>query len=442
MSILPCDPLDKGECPEHLEGSLTSLSAHFRGKRLLFINPPVVCASNIQVGWYSYAHPTSLLKLARHQQDLGHHVTLIDCMDYVEKARPRMAFYKKLPLGAAALKLERSAYILGRGFDWLRTQLQNAAEPDEIWVSCHITFNAELAHRAIRLARERFPNAPVVFGGNYPTLFPDDAGRTGATPHVGPVSGAERYYPDYSLFDRRVDYVVFQLTLGCMNSCAHCLNHRLPRKVVRLDPGEVASHIGRSRSEHGVRTFVNIDPNTAAFGLEAFLEQVVSRELDIDLYFYGGIQPDLVTSSLVRLMQRARVKGFTLPAELGPTANAALNKSYSEGDFRQAVRLFQEADFDLSGVHCTFPVGLKHDRRTEIVARVREIISLGMIVEIAPVALAPGTPEYDRHLYALAGKSLEELNWALWPTLDTQDKISWFARLTGDKLEGYSERAP
>ena len=55
--------------------------------------------------------------------------------------------------------------------------------------------------------------------------------------------------------------------------------------------------------------------------------------------------------------------------------------------------------------------------------------------------LAPGTPAYDRHLYALAGKSLEELNWALWPTLDTQDKISWFARLTGDKLEGFSERA-
>jgi hypothetical protein len=317
------------------------MSAHFRGKRLLFINPPVVCASNIQIGWYSYAHPTSLLKLARHQRDLGHHVTLIDCMEYVEKARPRMTFYKKLPLGAAALNLERSAYILGRGFDWLRTQLQTAAEPDEIWVSCHITFNAELAHQAIRLARERFPNAPVVFGGNYPTLFPDDAGRTGATPHVGPVTGAERCYPDYSLFDRRIDYVVFQLALGCMNNCTHCLNPRLPRKVVRLDPGEVAACIARSCSEHGVRTFVNIDPNTAAFGLEAFLEQVVSRELNIDLYFYGGIQPDLVTSSLVRLMQRARVKGFTLPAELGPTANAALNKSYSKS-YLGAPQMFEK----------------------------------------------------------------------------------------------------
>lgn len=440
MSVPPGEPSIRGARAAHLEESLSPARARFRGKRLLFVNPPVVCASNIQVGWYSYAHPTSLLKLARHQQDLGHHVELIDCMEYVDHGRPRMEFYKKLPLGAAALNLKRSAYILGRGFDWLRVQLQSATEPDEIWVSCHITFNAELAHQAIRLARGRFSKTPVVFGGNYPTLFPDDSGRSGATPFVGSVSGAERCYPDYSLFDRRINYIVFQLTLGCMNRCAHCLNHQLPRKVVRLDPGEVAARIAQSRSEHGVRTFVNIDPNTAALGLEAFLEQVVSQDLDIDLYFYGGIQPDRITRSLVHLMQRARVKGFTLPAELGPKANAALNKSYTEEDFRQAVRLFQEADYDLSKVHCTFPVGLKYDQRTEIIARVREIVRLGMIVEIAPVALAPGTPEYDRHLDALAGKSLEELNWALWPTLDTQDKLFWFARLMGDKLEGLAER--
>ena len=406
-----------------------------RGKRFLFINPPVVCASKIQAGWYVYAHPTSLLKLASYQRDRGHQVTLIDCMEYVDQERPRLEFYKKMPLGAPALKLERSVYVLGRGFHWLRAQLETAVEPDEIWVSCHITFNGELAHRAIEMARDRFPNTPVVFGGNYSTIFPEDAGRSGAVPFAGSVPGADCFFPDYTLFDRPINYMIFQLTLGCMNRCTHCLNHRLPGKVVCMDPEETASQIARNRRAHGVRRFVNMDPNTASAGLEAFLKQMVRRHLDVDLYFYGGIQPDRLTGDLVRLMKRARVRGFTLPAELGSETSIALNKTYTDEAFRRAVRLFQNADYDLSNVHCTFPIGLKHERREEIVARIREIIRLGMIVEATPVSLAPGTPEYERHLDLLEGKSLEELNWALWPTIDTPEKLFWVARLLKDDLE-------
>ncbi len=411
------------------------------GKKILFINPPVVCASRNQVGWYSFGHPTSILKLSRYHKKLGHRVSFIDCMDYVEPEFPRLRFYKKMPLGAARLKARRSTYVLGRSFQWLRRRLQQEEYPDEIWLSCHITFNNELAHRTIKIARERFPKAEILFGGNYPTLFPEDAGKSGATSFVGTIPEAAKCFPDYSIFERGFDYIVFQMILGCKNHCTHCLNHLLTKRVVRFEAEEVAADIERSRQEFGVRMFVNIDPNPAAHGLAGYLEQIAAQDLDVELYLYGGIQPNLVTKELVRLMKRAKVKGFTLPSELGREANARLNKSYSENDFYRSVRLFQDESYDLSKVHCPFPVGLKFDQAEEIIARIREIIRFGMIPEIAPVALVPGTIEYQRHLSFLEGKSLEELNWALWPSLDTMDKIKWYSRLMKDDLAGFESDA-
>ena len=395
-------------------------------KHIIAINPPVICVNECQREWYSFAHPTSLLKIIAYHKSLGNHIDFIDCMEYENEWNKPLTFYKKMPLGTEDLKLKIDTYVLGKSFAWLEKELVQHNIPDEIWVSCHITFNAELAQATISTINKVLPGIPVVFGGNYPTLFPQDAGKNGAKVYTGRLQEALTCFPDYSVFETPPDYFVFQLTLGCENQCSHCVNHMLG-PIVKFDIDALVKDIKSKRRTYGTRTFVNIDPNTASYGLELFLETIIKQKVDVDLYFYGGIQPNFVTKQLVTIMKRANVKGISLPRELDSRLNARLGKKYASDDFYRAIRLFENEKYDLSTFHCPFPVALRDDSLTLILSIIEEIKGLGAVAEISPISYIPGTSEYDNHYDLLKGKDLEELNWALWPTLDSLEKIRTYS---------------
>jgi len=395
-------------------------------KRIIAINPPVLCVNQCQREWYSFAHPTSLLKIVAYHKALGNRMELIDCMEYENDWNKPPQFYKQMPIGTQDLDLKIDTYILGKSFDWLIQELARHKTPDEIWVSCHITFNSELAHATISTINKVLPGIPVVFGGNYPTLFPQDAAKNGAKVYTGRLQEALTCFPDYSVFETSPYYFVFQLTLGCENTCSHCVNHMLG-PIVKLDIDALVKDIKSKRKKYGTRIFVNIDPNTASYGLELFLETISEQKVDVDLYFFGGIQPNFVTKQLVTIMKRANVKGISLPRELDSRLNARLRKKYTSDDFYRAIRLFENEKYDLSTFHCPFPVALRDDNLTLILSIIKEIKGLGAVAEISPISYIPGTSEYDHHYDLLKGKDLEELNWALWPTLDSLEKIRTYS---------------
>jgi radical SAM superfamily enzyme YgiQ (UPF0313 family) len=395
-------------------------------KRFLLVNPPVLCVNDCQKEWYSFAHPTSLLKIAAFLHVRGNEVDFIDCMAYEDEWGRPLTFYRKMPLGTGDLGLEIDTYLLGKSLESLEQELKACNRPDEIWVSCHLTFNSGLAHATIAVLKRSFPGVPVVFGGNYPTLFPEEAARSGAVVHRGRLQEASMFFPDYSVFQKPPDYIVFQLTLGCGNRCSHCVNHLLG-PVIRFDADAVVEDIRSKRRTYQTRTFVNIDPNIDGPDMACFLQKIMQRRVDVDLYFFGGIQPDRVTPELVRLMKQANVKGISLPRELNRPLNARLKKQYGPEDFTGAIRLFEKEGFDLSAFHCPFPVGLRDEELSEIVSIIGEIKETGAVAEIAPISFIPGTLEYERHIDLLKEKNLGELNWALWPTLDSKEKIRTYA---------------
>ena len=397
-------------------------------KRILLINPPVLCVNECQKEWYSFAHPTSLLKIAAYHKILGNQIDFIDCMEYEEEWNKPLKFYKKMPIGTQDLNLKIDTYILGKSFEWLIQELAKHHRPDEVWVSCHITFNAELAHQTIYTVKKVLADISVVFGGNYPTLFPEDAARSGASVYTGRLKEALTCFPDYSVLQTPPDYFVFQLTLGCGNRCTHCVNHLLG-PIVKFDIDAVVKYIRSKCETYESRTFVNIDPNVACFDLENFLEEIINQKVEAEFYFFGGIQPDKITKRLVRLMKRANVKGVTLPRELNEQLNTRMGKIYSEEDFFKAIKLFESEQYDLSAFHCPFPVSLRDDDLPYVLSIIKQIKELGAIAEISPISYVPGTSEYDNHDDLLKDKNLEELNWALWPSLDSIEKIRTYAML-------------
>ncbi len=232
-------------------------------RKILFINPPVVSVNECQVGWYSFAHPTSILKLITWQKLQGNEVAFIDCMEYESEINENsFKPYKKLPLGTNSLNLYIDTYILGKPISWLENELKKQSSPDEVWISCHMTFNNELAHGAVRAARKVFPKSIIRLGGNYAALFPEEAGISGATVHKGLFAGAEMLFPDYSLFHGPMDYIVFQLDLGCNNHCSHCVNRMLKQGIVRFDVKALVEDLKLKKELYGVSHFIkDLCPN-------------------------------------------------------------------------------------------------------------------------------------------------------------------------------------
>lgn len=395
---------------------------------LLLINPPVVCVNEYQRDWYSFAHPTSLLKIASYYRSLGTLVDFIDCMVYEPQWALPHYFYKNQPIGTDNCKCTIATFILGRSLDWFKQQLEVCQKPDEIWVGCHIPFNGELTHTIIAITRERFPRISIVIGGDYPTLFPLDAGKYGTRAFSGRFTNATAEMPDYSCITTPQHYFVFQLSLGCPNQCTHCANHILG-PVMPLDMEKVLNDIAQKQKRYGQNTFVNIDPFISSPHLMKFLELIVKNRIEVNMFFYGGIQPNQITRELVQLMKQAHVKGITLPRELSVEQNRKLNKRYTPADFYQAIRLFEQARFDLSDFHCTVPIGFRDESITDIRRTLQEIKTIGAVAELTPVSFVPGTTVFKEHSDLLSGKSLEELNWALWPSLDSMVKIEEYSAL-------------
>ena len=88
-------------------------------KRIIAINPPVLCVNECQREWYSFAHPTSLLKIVAHHKALGNRIDFIDCMEYENEWNKPLTFYKKMVIGTQDLNLKIDTYVLGRSIDWL-----------------------------------------------------------------------------------------------------------------------------------------------------------------------------------------------------------------------------------------------------------------------------------------------------------------------------------
>ena len=156
--------------------------------------------------------------------------------------------------------------------------------------------------------------------GKYPYIDLVIGLNSGAIVFKGRLDEALTSFPDYSVFKTPPDYFVFQLTLGCENECSHCVNHMLG-PIVRFDIDALVKDIKSKLEKYETRTFVNIDPNTACYDLELFLRTIIKQKVDVDLYFFGGIQPNFVTNQLVTLMKRANVKGISLPRELNSHRN-------------------------------------------------------------------------------------------------------------------------
>ena len=130
------------------------------------VNPPVAVVDSIQLDYYADALPLGLHQIAGWLMSHGHEVHLADMMGYGKHqygwdqlvARGELTPAGKMRSGAPGLDLD--VWLYGKRLAWLNEWFDGLSRtPDEVWVSCAMSFNAFAAHQVVKLAKERFPDA-------------------------------------------------------------------------------------------------------------------------------------------------------------------------------------------------------------------------------------------------------------------------------------------
>ena len=404
--------------------------------RFLLLNPPVLAVDELQVYAYADVFPYGLHQIATLLRRQGHEARLLDMMGYLEGdydrvLRPKTRFARK-PCGDNRTRLVRDVHLYGRDLRWLEERLAEERPPDEVLVTCCISFNWEPAHRVVAACRRAFPKARIRLGGFYPTAFPEHAARSGADEVFrGRWAEADRVFPRLTPADPIPRNWLFRLVAGCRYRCSFCLNASSPVEVLHA-PREVAADLRRVHRAYGITRFCNWDPNVmlAPEALAEFLDAMAHGGPPLALRFDMGIAPHLLTRDLAARMKDAGTVALTIPFESAdPAVMRRMGKPYRVEDAMRALDVAADAGLDRGHLHCTFLVGLRDEDLGAVFRTHLLILRSGGKPMPFPLTPTPGTLEYERHHEYLEGKDLDLLNGHLWPALGPASTVRLYDRL-------------
>ncbi|RLB58591.1 MAG: hypothetical protein DRI34_04355 [Deltaproteobacteria bacterium] len=395
------------------------------------MNPPVLAIDPVQVDMYAEAVPFGLLQIGTFLRNQGHEVLLVDMMassdDHPGGVLGGESFYGVKPAGASGAMMERVVYLYGRDLDWLMSRLPDSWAPDEIWMTCCISFNYEPAFSAIDLLRRLYPRARILLGGNYPSLFPEHAARSGANVvHRGPFRQADGYFPELDLLEHVPPIWLFRLVRGCRYRCSFCANSARTPELAG-DPVQVAEEILQVHRRWGVKTFSNWDPNVLLIpkAVEEMLRILIEAKTEVEIKFEMGLQPNRLTPDILELMNQAGVTMMTIPFE---SVEAHMLRRFGKPfELHHPMDIVASArinGFDTHRLfHCTWVIGIRDESFRHVFGTYFAILKAGGLPTPFPLSPTPGTREYTRHRASLAGKDLSELNGHLWPCQPSAEMV-------------------
>ena len=331
---------------------------------------------------------------------------------------PKESVPKPDALGAIPKKYHR--YGMSPAF--FREALRKGPKPDLILTTVMMTYWYPGAFEVIRLVKEEFPGVTVVLGGNYTTLCPEHAGKSGAD-HVLSGAGEQHipfivrdllgaalvYQPDlhdpdalpYPAFDllAQPDQLPVMTSRGCPYRCLYCASHRLNPFFTRRDPAKVAEEIAYWFHRFGIRNFsfyddaLLVDAQGMALPL---MKDLIRRGLSVRFHCPNGLHLREITAELAALMFRSGFKTLRFGFE---TADLHRQKELGgkayNAHLESAVAYLMEAGYLGDDIGVYILCGLPGQSEAEVSYTIQYVLSLGAKPILAEFSPIPGTSLWE-----------------------------------------------
>jgi hypothetical protein len=399
--------------------------------RVLLMNPWIYDFA----AYCEWSEPLGLLSIAAVLQENGYEVALIDCLDRHHprlRTKPRQDAYgcgkfprviTEKPPVLSHIRRRYGRY--GLPLEVFDEELQSQPYPDAIMVTSGMTYWYPGPFEAIRRAKARFPDVPVVLGGTYASLCyehaRDNSGAdyiikgagelqalqlvddlTGSTSDYTPLaSGLDSIPQPLHQLRRNQGYVAIETSRGCPFHCTYCASSLLhPQGFRRKDPLRVVEEIEYCYRDLQVRDFAFYDDallEDADRHIHVILDEILERRLDCRFHTPNGLHVHCIDEGLAIKMYKAGFKTIRLGLE---TADA-FEQMRSGGKvtnerFQQAVQNLSKAGFQAGEVTAYVLMGLPGQSVDEVLESVTFAHECGIQVQIALYSLIPGTVEWER----------------------------------------------
>jgi radical SAM superfamily enzyme YgiQ (UPF0313 family) len=378
-----------------------------------------------------WATPLGLLTLGGILREHGARVSYLDCLDRFHpsaggalpsSARGGRGPYRKTniakPPGLAHIPRNYCRY--GISPDWFRNDLAALDPPDLVLVTSLMTYWYPGVRETIEVIKSVYPQAPLVLGGIYATLYPEHARRTcgadrvaagpgedtilGLTAELTGWSPAARSDPGDldSLplpaldLGRRLAHVPLLTSRGCPFACAYCASRYLQPRMLKRSPASVTAEILHWHQTHAVRDFAFYDDALlvdAENHVIPLMEGILGAGTALRFHTPNALHIREITPELARLMFRAGFHTIRLGLETAAfDARRALDRKVSEAEFRQAAAYLREAGFGTGRVGAYLLAGLPGQDISGIEASIAVVKQAGITPVIAHYTPIPHTP--------------------------------------------------
>ncbi len=377
--------------------------------------------------------PIGLLFLASFLRMNGANVYFLDCLDshhpdmhdghlnlmpkrkisgaggYAKECIPKPDPLKQFPRNYHRYGIKPEIYL---------KYIKSIPEPDLVMVTSMMTYWYPAVFDLVGLIHQTFPGIPVILGGNYVTLNPHHATRSGADfllagPGELSIPGLLKnlfnqdmsFIPDtddldsypYPAFDliSHPDHVPIMTSKGCPYHCSYCASHIINNRFRRRDPIRVADEILYWHTRLGIRNFSFYDdallvtPNEMAIPL---LKEIIRRDLPIHFHCPNGMHLREITSELSMLMFNAGFKTIRFGFETSDSLRQSITggKVYNE-ELEEAVRHLRHAGYRNNDIGVYLLCGLPGQSADEVIESIRFVQSCGARPIIAEYSPIPGT---------------------------------------------------
>lgn len=397
--------------------------------KILLINPWIYDFS----AYDFWNKPIGLLYLAAFLRKNGVEVFFLDCLDprHADFRCARQGLMPKrkstgegtylrqiIPKPTPLKGIPRKYYRYGMTPDRFLKCVKSIPVPDIVMMTSMMTYWYPAVFEMVRLVHQTFPAVPVVLGGNYVTLCPEHASKSGAefiltgqAESTIPVLLKSLYHQDmrflpdhndldtypYPAFDLipHPDQVPIMASRGCPYDCSYCASRLINDRFRRRDPIRVVDEIEHWHTRLNINHFsfyddaLLIDPDNMAIPL---LKELIRRNLPVQFHCPNGLHLRDITPELGNLMFKA---GFRT-IRFGFETSDGLRQRSTGGkvdnlNLIDAAAHLTRAGYRNDAIGVYLLCGLPGQSVEEVMESIRFVQSCGARPIIAEYSPIPGT---------------------------------------------------
>ncbi len=402
--------------------------------RALLVNPWIYDFAAYDL----WSKPLGLLNIASRLKKLGFKISLIDCLDRLNPSLARLLkekLPKSSPYGCGNYYSEIvdkpgiyqgiKRYYKRYGYppELFDKLLNETPKPDIIFVTSGMTYWYPGVIEAIRVVKNKFPNAPLVLGGVYATLCHEHAQKLSNADVVykgGDIkeilkltqtllkidfdidkATRDPLIPLYELYPK-LSYITLKTSTGCPFRCSYCGWYLLDKGFSQQNYEFVIDEIEYFSKSLKVVNFAFYDDAllyNAENHIIKILEGIIRKKIKVNFFTPNGLHARFMTKNLAILMKKAN---FINPRLALETSNAERQQNtgfkVSNDVFLNSVKFLLDAGYESKDIGVNLLLGLPGETFESMKGSIEFVSDLRLRIYPEEYSPIPGT-EY----YRLAG---------------------------------------